>query len=101
MRHIVRCALLAEFAEGRHGTFEAISAGISVPRSYHPNSLKVQVSQVRRELLHECKINIGPVRGRLTNAQKAEIERQLGLVPVKKRIAKLQAAARKVYRSAA
>jgi len=101
MRHIVRCLLLEAFANGSHGPFDDIAAGIQVGRGYSPASLKVQVSQVRRDLMAECKIDIGEVRGRMSNEQLANIERQLQHVPVQKRIVKLTAAAQAIYRQAA
>ena len=101
MRHAIRLALLAAFAKGSHGLVPDVLGTIDIGDGYFPTTAKVQVAQVRKELLTELGIDPGKVKGKLTNAQKTEIERQLGFRRNQRRIAELQADAEQVYRDAA
>lgn len=101
MRHAIRCALLALFALQKHGTVDEVEEQVSYSGDYNPNTFKVQVSQVRRDLLEELAIDTGKVQGKLTHEQKAAIEHQLGYKRVQAKIAELAKEAEAVYRKKA
>lgn len=95
MRSLVREALLELLIGGSFGSVAAVAMTFTKDEEdYSLDSLKVQVSQVRNELLNKAKI-VRPAKGRgmLTKGQIAEIERQLGFKRVQKRLTELRKAA--------
>lgn len=101
MRHAIRCALLSLFSMRKHGTTAEVQEQVEFTGGYSPNTFKVQVAQVRRELMDELGIETGKVKGKLTGGQKERIEAQLANRNVQRRIATRLDAAESVYKKVA
>lgn len=94
LRSQIRIAILTLMALGSHGAVPEVLEEIKEDgrkdatkrRKDGQNTAKVQVAQVRGEVMAEVGIDPGEVNGRLTNDQIAEIKRQLGLKSIDKRV---------------
>lgn len=94
LRSQIRLAILVLFALGSHATVPEVleeikeddRKGASKRRKDGLATAKVQVAQVRGQVMAEVGIDPGEVNGRLTNEQIAEIKRQLGLKSIDKRV---------------
>lgn len=94
LRSQIRIAILTLFALGSHGTVPEVLEEIKEDdrkdatkrRKAGAATAKVQVAQVRGEVMAEVGIDPGEVNGRLTNDQIANIKRQLGLKSIDKRV---------------
>ena len=90
MRTLIRSEMLNAMLRGSHGPVDEIAEAIE-HEGYNPNTIKVQVAQVRGEILAEVGIEIS-IRGRMSKAVAERIRHELQGKRVYKKLVELQRA---------
>ena len=89
LRTLIALSLLACFSKGNHGPTAKIVEEIEA-EGYNPNTLKVQIAQVRNGLLKLMGIEVPEAKGKLTPDQKTALDRRLANPFVKAKAKRLK-----------